>query len=203
MANEYDNDLLNRDHRIMGGPLLPVIVANMITYEKLVDCLVNALVNVPYEHHEIHDGNLFIADTVDLTLAAAATLSLATTIPAGLFIHWRHIVNAGGACHVKVKEGVTLAGGGAVVIYNANRNGPAAPFAALTKPVITFGTTILDYVVASGSGPKAAGGSSGLFDEIVTQDNQTYSIEVTNLTNAAIAASIVVSLYPKTIGICP
>lgn len=170
--------------------------------ESLIDCMDSAIKTLEYEHHEIHEGSFFMADLVDLTLAAAATLALAVIIPAGTFIHFRHVVSVGGACHVKIKEGITLAGGGAVVIYNANRNGPASPFNAISKPVITFGTQILEYVVASGGGPKAGGGDGSLFEEIVTQDNQTYSIEVTNLTNGAIAASIVVGFYPKEVGIC-
>ncbi|GAH10180.1 unnamed protein product, partial [marine sediment metagenome] len=36
-----------------------------------------------------------------------------------------------------------------------------------------------------------------------TQDDETYSIEVTNLTNAAIAASIVTVFHPDPVGICP
>jgi len=201
--NEYDNDLLNRDHNIFGGALTPVIVANMITYERLIDCLVNAFINIPYEHHEIHEGNFFVVDYVDLTLGAAATMSLGATIPAGTFVHFRHIVSVGGACHVELKEGVGFTGGVAETIYNANRNGPAAPFGALSDPTIAGGTTILEYVIASGGGPKAGGGSGSLFDEFITQDDQTYSIEVTNQTNGAIAASIVVGFYPKTTGICP
>ena len=201
MANEYDNKLLQRS--IFGGSLLPVIVANMISYERVIDCLVNAFATIDYPHHEIHDGNFFIVDRVNLALAAAATMSLGATIPAGTFAHFRHIVSVGGACHVELKEGVGFTGGGAETIYNANRNGPAAAFGALSDPTIAAGTVILEYVIASGGGPKAGGGSGSLFDEIITKDNETYSIEVTNQTNGAIAASIVVGFYPKTTGICP
>ena len=204
MVNEYDNDLLNRDHNIFGGALTPVIVANMITYERLIDCLVNALTTISYEHHEIHEGNFFVVDHVNLALGAGATMSLCATIPAATFAHFRFIVSAGGAVHVELKEGAGFTGGAAEIIYNANRNGPAAPFAALSDPVIAGGVVILEYVIAAGAGPKAAGGQGGLFEELVTQNaDQTYSIEVTNLTNAAIAASIVTSFYPKTVGICP
>ena len=204
MANEYDNDLLNRDHNIFGGALTPVIVANMISYEKLVDCLVNAVITIDYSHHEIHEGNFFVVDHVNLALGAAATMSLCATIPAATFTHFRFIVSAGGAVHVELKEGPGFTGGAVETVFNANRNGPAAPFAALSDPTIAGGTVILEYVIAAGAGPKAAGGAGGLFDEIVTQNaDQTYSIEVTNLTNGAIAASIVTSFYPKTVGICP
>ena len=203
MANEYDNDLLNRDHNIFGGALTPVIVANMISYEKLVDCLVNALINIPYEHHEIHEGNFFVVDRVNLTLAAAATMSIGMTIPAGTFCHFRHTVSVGGACHVELKEGAGFAGGGAETIYNANRNGPAAPFGALSDPAIAGGIVILEYVVASGAGPKAGGGAGSLFEEFVCADDETYSIEVTNLTNGAITASIIVGFYTKNVGVCP
>ena len=175
----------------------------MITYERVIDCLVNAFVTVDYEHHEIHEGGLYVVDRVDLALAAAATMSIGATIPAGTFSHFRFVVNAGGACHVELKEGAVLAGGGAETIYNANRNGPAAPFGALSDPGIAGGTVILEYTVASGSGPKAGGGDGSLFKEFVTQDDETYSIELTNHTNANILASIVVSFYTKTVGICP
>jgi hypothetical protein len=199
--NEYDNKLLNR--HIYGGSLDPVIVANMITYERVIDCLVNAFVTIDYEHHEIHEGALYMVDHVDLALAAAATMSLCATIPADIFTHFRFVTNAGGACHVELKEGAGFAGGAAEVIYNANRNGPAAPFNALSDPVIAGGVTILEYTVAAGAGPRAGGGKGGLFEEIVTQDDETYSIELTNHTNGAILASIVVSFYTKTVAICP
>lgn len=201
MADEYDNTLLNRS--IFGGSLLPVIVANMISYEKVVDCLEDAFITISSEHHEIHEGNFFVVDHVNLALAAAATMSLCATIPADIFAHFRFIVSAGGAVHVELKEGAGFTGGAAETIYNANRNGPAAPFNALSDPAIAGGVVILEYVVAAGAGPKAAGGQGGLFDEIITQDDETYSIEVTNLTNGAIASSIVTSFYTKTVGICP
>ena len=203
MANEYDNDLLNRDHNIFGGALTPVIVANMITYDRIIDCLANAFVQLSQEHNKIHEGAFFVVDHVNLALGAAATMSLCMTIPAGTFAHFRFVVNAGGAVHVELKEGAGFAGGGVETTYDANRNGPAAPFNALSDPVIAGGVTILEYVVAAGAGPKAAGGQGGLFDEIVTKDDETYSIEVTNLTNGAIASSIIISFYPNTIGICP
>ena len=202
---EYDNKLLQRN--IFGGALVPVIVANMFTpesvHENVIDCLVNALVTLSYEHHEIHEGNFFVVDHVNLALGAGATMSLCATIPAATFAHFRFIVSAGGAVHVELKEGAGFTGGAAETIYNANRNGPAAPFAALSDPAIAAGIVILEYVIAAGAGPKAAGGQGGLFDEIITQDDQTYSIEVTNLTNGAIASSIVTSFYTKTVGICP
>ena len=174
-----------------------------VVINNAMDCLVDAIKTIDYAHHEIHEGNHYMADIVDLTLAVAGTLSLSATIPADSYCHFRHIVNVGGACHVKVKEGVGLEAGGAVTIYNSNRNSPDAPFGALSKAVITGGTQILEYIVASGGGPKAAGGEGGLFEEIVTQDDQTYSIEVTNLTNGTIAASIVVGFYIRDIGVCP
>ena len=40
----------------------------------------------------------------------------------------------GGAVHIELKEGAGFTGGAAETIYNANRNGPAAPFAALSDP---------------------------------------------------------------------
>ena len=199
--NEYDNKLLQR--HIYGGSLDPVIVANMITYERMVDCLVNAFKTIGYEHHEIHEGGFFVVDHVNLALGAAATMSLCATIPAGTFAHFRFIVSAGGAVHIELKEGAGFTGGAAETIYNANRNGPTAPFAALSDPTIAGGVVILEYVIAAGAGPKAAGGQGGLFDEIITQDDETYSIEVTNLTNGAIASSIVTSFYTKTVGVCP
>ena len=202
---EYDNKLLQRS--IFGGSLLPVIIANMFTpesvHENVIDCLVNALVTIDYEHHEIHEGALYMVDHVNLALGAAATMSLSATIPAGTFTHFRFVTTAGGACHVELKEGAGLTDGAAETVYNANRNGPAAPFGALSDATIAGGVTILEYVIASGGGPKAAGGSGGLFEEIVTQDDETYSIELTNHTNGAILASIVVSFYTKTVGICP
>ena len=203
MANEYDNDLLNRDHNIFGGALTPVIVANMISYEKLVDCLVNAMINIEYEHHEIHEGNFYIASDVNLILGAAATFIIGASIPVGSHAHFRFMASAGGASHVELIEDAQLTGGVALAVYNANRNGPAAPFNALTDPTINAGTTILEYTIASGVGPKAAGGEGGVITEVVTQDNLDYAIRLTNLTNGNIVVSIDVGFYLKTTGICP
>ena len=166
--DEYDNTLLNRN--IYGGSLTPVIVANMISYEKLVDCLVNAMITVDYEHHEIHEGNFFMVSDVNLTLGAAATFIIGASIPVGTFSHFRFTVSAGGATHVEAIENAQLTGGAALVVYNANRNGPAAPFAALTDPTIGGGTTIIEYVIASGQGPKAAGGAGGMRRDLPAAD---------------------------------
>ena len=201
MANEYDNTLLNRG--IFGGSLLPVIVANMISYDQFTDCLDDAFVVLTHGQHEVHSGTFFVVDHVNLALAAAATMSLGATIPAGVFCHFRFIVSAGGAVHVELKEGVGFTGGAVETIYNANRNGPAAPFNAVSDATLAGGTVILEYVIAAGAGPKAAGGEGGLFEEFITKDEETYSIEVTNLTNGAIASSIITAFYAGSSGICP
>jgi len=179
-----------RERRIYGGSLTPVYVA------QPTDKLTKAVIQVTYEHHEIHEGKFFYVDHVDLALAAGGTMSLGATIP-DTFAHFRHVVSAGGAVHVEVSEGVGFTGGGVEIIHNANRNAADAPWTALSDSVIAGGTVILEYIIASGSGPKAAGGAGSIFEEMITQDNQTYVIEATNLTNGAIAASIVVGFYGK------
>lgn len=170
--------------------------------ESLIDCLVTALKVLGYEHHEIHEGNFFVVDLVDLALGAGATMSLSANIPADTFAHFRFTPSVGGACHVELKEGPGLTDGVAETIFNANRNGPAPPFNAISNATIAAGTVILEYIVASGSGPRAGGGAGGVLDEFVTIESDSYSIEITNLTNGAIAASLIVSFYPKSVGIC-
>lgn len=195
-----------RERRIRGGVLNPVIVVNPdgedIGIGIPVDCLVKAVTQIDYEHHEIHEGEFFIVDHINLTLGAAAIMSLGATIPAGVFCHFRFSVNAGGAAHVELVENVGFTDGVAETVFNANRNGPAAPFAALSDATLAGGTVILEYTVASGAGPKAAGGGGGTVTEIVCKDDETYVIRLTNLTNGAIAASILVGFYTRDTGIC-
>ncbi|GAH17196.1 unnamed protein product, partial [marine sediment metagenome] len=66
MADEYDNTLLNRS--IFGGSLVPVIVANMPLYDRLVDCIEDSMVVIPHGQHEVHVGTLYMVDHVNLAL---------------------------------------------------------------------------------------------------------------------------------------
>lgn len=174
-----------------------------VTLEDLTDCLVTALKVMEYEHHEIHEGAFYIVSDVNLTLGSGATFIIGASIPADTFAHFRFAVSAGGATHVELIENAQLSGGAALTIYNANRNGPAAPFGALTDPTVGGGTVILEYILATGGGPKAAGGEGGIASEIITQDSLDYAIRCTNLTNGNIAISIDVGFYTKHVAICP
>ena len=101
---------------------------------------------------------------------------------------------------MQLLEDSTISSGTATSMVNANRNASSAPFSALANPDIVGGDVLLQYVVASGTGPKAGGGVGGVLTEFVTKESETYVITLKNKTAGAYLASIDVGFYFTTAG---
>ncbi len=88
------------------------------------DNLFTIPVMIDVSHHEIHEGDSFTCNAIDLTLASAATMSLAFKTPSGtkrVHIFHRFVTLTGG--HVEVTEGPTWTNqsGAKQAIYNRKR----------------------------------------------------------------------------------
>jgi hypothetical protein len=95
-----------------------------ITRQAKFDNLFKVPIAITVSHHEIHEGDSFTCNAIDLTLASAATMSLAFKTPSGTkrahVIH-RFITLTGG--HVEIIEGPTWTNqtGTKQPIYNRKR----------------------------------------------------------------------------------
>ena len=89
------------------------------------DAATAALACITYEHHEIHNGDSFVTDTVDADMGNGATLILAFRTPNTA--KWSHMIVGFGskaAAHLDVIEGPTWnnQSGAQNPIYNRDRN---------------------------------------------------------------------------------
>ena len=162
----------------------------------LTDEQIGSLVTMRSVHHEIHDGETFAASHYNAALANTSSISL-QVVAGALELHLTMDVACGGNAVVSLIESpnVTVAGG-AVTIYNMNRNSAKIPTAqASHTPIYTGGTTILQSVLPGGRGPNSSGGTARNDTEWVFHPDYRYVILLTNVSGAANPASIFAQWY--------
>lgn len=191
---------MTRTPKVKGGAADPVWFAGQ---EQLVEITsvardeLGGLVTIDFVHHKIHSGLSFQADTIDLALDDAATLILSTPDPIGYECHFTIQGQAGGDATLELIEGATPTGGVNRVAYNLNRNHADGPN-CVSQPALAGGVVIAGPVlIPGGTGPKPGGGSLGTRANLEweTDPTEAYAIRLTNISGAAIAASIVVNFY--------
>ena len=169
------------------------------TNQVRIDNMGSALQAIEFEHHEIHDGDMYVAWTLDesigtgdgsdLVLAFKTNSDAATTIYKHMQVSWA----CKAAAHLDIVEAPTWTAqtGSDVVIYNRERNSgntttvlqneSDAAFtdynSMIKNPASFAGGTIIwqDYSFA---GKKDDSDRSRQGNEIVLKANTTYGIRV-------------------------
>ncbi len=164
------------------------------------DDITGALQVIDTFHHEIHEGETFIASHLDINLADNGTLILHLA-PGPTFSHLVFSGACGGDATVELMENPTITGGAAVNERNMKRTA-AEPgdTVVLEDPTINNpGTMILDALIAGGTGGNAAGGFLGLREqsEFILDPDKTYAVRLTNIAGNTKAASLIVQWYEE------
>jgi len=162
------------------------------------DPISNIPVFMPYDHHQIHEGETWHWDVKIDNLAAAATYDIVFTVPvitpgAGESIivrcpHFRYSAEANDLCSFLFYEGPTVTGatGTAKTPINLERNGSYTPkLAILDQPTVTVVGTLIDaeYTITPAVGVSSGGGTVDAVNEFVLKSNTKYLFRVTSGSN--------------------
>ena len=178
------------------------------------DALFTIPVAIDVAHHEIHEGDSFTCNAVDITLASAATMILAFKTPAGTkraHIVYRFITLTGG--HLEVIEGVTWdnQSGTKQAILNRKREASMdssglledqaqAGFVAsdnmILNPTTVAGGTVINTAYAFGQKNQFTGASRDT-EEIDLKPDTQYAFKFTS-DAASNKAQLIVDWYEHT-----
>jgi len=163
-----------------------------------VDELANQLVTIEATHHRVHEGAFFSLGVASGTLANNASLEILIQTPADFGIHMRGIASCGGDATIDWFEGTTFSAAG-TAITPANRNRQSANVARGTwthTPTLTAdGTSLFSTYILGGTGGNATGGSTGIFEEWILDQSQTYLLRLTNISGLVKVATLNIDFY--------
>lgn len=162
------------------------------------DPISNIPVTIPYDHHQIHEGETWHLDKLISNLASGSTYDIVftvpnITIPAGIAVvervpHLRWSFKANDLCTVQFYAGptVTAATGSALTPVNYERNGTyTSQLTVLDAPTVTVVGTLLktDVTLATSAAPGGGSGAGGSIEEWVLKNNTQYLLRVTSGNN--------------------
>lgn len=168
-----------------------------------IDAKVGGIVTTDHVHHEVHEGEMFVASyTVPhgSELANDASLDI-LIVTAAKEAHLFASIGVGGDCEVLFYEDATTsAAGTALAENNMNRRSSATAVETITHTptVSTTGTLLLQTFLPGGSGPQAGGGASRSNTEWLLDINSKYLLRITNRSGSTIQASATLQWYSET-----
>lgn len=148
------------------------------------DALSGAIVSVPFEHHELHDGSFFFLEGFATVGTAANNDFIVTTPNTTTWAHMRFALEATDQTEFYVYEGNILGTGGtAVTPVNSNRNSSGTSVLTIKQNQVvgTLGTKLASQSFGASSNPaKSIGGGLGREDEIILKQNTNYLFRITS-----------------------
>lgn len=155
--------------------------SNLFDYLK-IDKSTNSIINIPQEHHEIHEGDhYFVKDYIDITGAGTITYFAFTTPDTTKWVHAKALFFGEGEFDIEIYEDATIVGGIAVTEQNCNRNSGNTPgLVAVSAPAVTGAGNLL-WRGKTGSGRNTTGVLPGLNYEILAKQNSTYVFKITKI----------------------
>jgi hypothetical protein len=159
------------------------------------DVISNIPVFMPYDHHQVHEGEMWHYDAYISNLASESSYDFVFTVPVITPVgtesivvrcpHFRYIVETNDLCNVFFYEAptVTAATGTAKTPINFERNGNYTPkLAILEAPTITVVGTQIDaeYFIKAGVGATSGGGEANAVNEFILKSNTMYLFRVTS-----------------------
>jgi hypothetical protein len=173
----------------------------------LIDRLTTAAVEVPYEHHEIHDGDMFVASHYVESVADGNYVRLCFKTGAK-YAHVYASFYASALAFARVREAPAYTDntGSPKAVYNHNRSSaktstvidisqnPDVANQATTDPTLTSAGTILIEEVLGGG--NRSGSASRSEEEFVLAPNTFYCFEVESGA-AGTTCGVVLNWYEK------
>lgn len=151
-----------------------------VTFSTAVESITGALKVIDYPHHEIHEGNSFVASQ-QVSLSSATRKYLITTPNTHKRAHFTFRVRSSVEANVVLYENPTdVSGGTALASYNRNRNssttaGITVTYAPTEGGSFAAGTAIFEEHFGSGK----TGADSVAREEFILKENEQYLFYVT------------------------
>jgi len=170
-------------------------------FTPFTDELTGAMVDITYEHHEIHEGSMQ-AFVHSLTLGGAATEIIRFTTPPGRYIHLLYQFVSTAVCTLGFYENTDITGapvGAAIHLFNRNR---AAPFA--TSVLANIGITLggggigTELEIANVIANKKVSGGIRSDHELVLHPDMDYSWRIITPGGGGGDMVVTASWYEKT-----
>ena len=173
-------------------------VKGLRVYIGPTDPISDIPVYMPYDHHQVHEGETWHWDKLILNLASGANYDIVFTVPVITIPpgeptvvrmpHFRYEVEVNDLCNVFLFEAptVTAATGTARTPINFERNGTYTPkLAILDAPTITATGTQIDseYFIAAATKQSKFATTGGTPHEFVLRNNTKYLLRVTSGAN--------------------
>lgn len=171
--------------------------------ELLKDKFTHALTVITYEHHEVHDGNMFSLNALNDALADDGTLEIVLTIPEGkVESHLIYEMENNGAANLLISEDPTgITGGTSKTPLNDNRTSSKASVnSAVVDPtsITDDGLTLREWIRGLGVGVNKTPGLTRGERELVLKPGSSYLFRVTNISGGVTEASINLIWYEHT-----
>lgn len=162
------------------------------------DDLSDALITIPVQHYEVHEGDTFTVSLLDTNIANSATIIilLRTTDKYG---HLSFFASLGGDATIELIEDPTVSNAGTPATeWNNKRYSTTEPtVSAFTAPTISGGNNPLEAFLAGGTGGNSSGGLLRTDVEFDLKPNEDYALRLTNVSGQAKGGCIVVSWYEE------
>lgn len=165
------------------------------------DVVSNIPVIIDFEHHQIHEGESYLAQDIQSSIGTS-TVKYSITVPTfATTINSPHMIIVcdvyNGNATVSVYESATFTGGSTVTIYNRNRNSATTAGTTIKTGITsTNGTLIKTFYAGAG---KSTSGSSRSETEIVLKSNTIYRIDIVG--RSAGTEAIVGFLFYEDLGV--
>lgn len=166
------------------------------------DDTTGAIVMMDTIHHEVHEGEMFLAEHSVASVADGGTVRLVLSSGTAKQPHVSFNVSAGGACQVYLFEGSTSTGGTAVTSYNYNRTSSRAATmtVAHTPSAGTAGTVTLingRYLAGGNSPTTRIGGGIRQSVEFIFAPSTKYFLDTINKSGSAISINVATEWYEE------
>lgn len=186
------------DHQ---GRLVVALAASADTGEGelLTDDITGALATIDVVHHEVHEGETWVASRFVLSLANNASIDLYLTTGA-LWPHLSWIALMGGDGEMQFYAAPTISVVGTLMARpNLNRGSSrASTLIPYHTPTITNnGTLLLNDALPGGRGPQAGGGLARSNTEWILAAGTNYLMRFYNRSGNNQIASIVLQWYEE------
>jgi hypothetical protein len=160
-----------------------------------------ALVTIPVQHHEIHEGEMFetsYKSPEGSNIADNATLVL-HFLTGAKENHFTFTVAAGGDCEVSLYEAPSLtANGPRLDVHNLHRDSDDVSVTSVWQgSTFTGGVQLTNFLLVGGTGGNASGGISRQGLERILRPNTIYMVEATNRAGTAQPMSILADWYEE------
>jgi len=146
-----------------------------------VDDATMALVTIPIEHHEVHEGEAFTC-SASTSKDTDGTIKVTILTGSTMYAHMTINITGSGATTVVLYEGATATGGSAQTAYNRNRTSSNTSTLTITlDPTVSVnGTALITNTFGSGDKKTQLGGDARGEHEWLLNLSTKYYILITS-----------------------